>query len=198
MSHCANLTRHQVHSVACAFVRAFPRCGSSNRWLRSHQAGSHHRCMELFGSRSPATNRCGVRRPSMGEALAPTRGRHTQTPPRMKHKKTTVWRRARNFIRPQNIDFFDFDNSGEVHETLAKSRVFADLVASMKTRFLTQHTQKQIIKQRILLKSRFYFFCETHKHRQNQWFSRIGSHSQNEDFTKTFKNITTNWILQKF
>ena len=84
--------------------------------------------------------------------------------------------------------FFDFDNSGEVHETLAKSRVFADLVASMKTRFLTQHTQKQVIKQRILLKSRFYFFSVKHtKQSQNQWFSRIGSHSQNEDFTKNFK-----------
>ena len=41
--------------------------------------------------------------------------------------------------------------------------VFADLVASMKTRFLTQHTKKQVTKQRVLQQSRFYFFCETHK-----------------------------------
>ena len=39
LSHCTSLTRHQIHSVAYAFVRAFPRCGSSSSWLRSHQAG---------------------------------------------------------------------------------------------------------------------------------------------------------------
>ena len=128
----------------------------------------------------------------MGEALAPTRGRHTQTPPRMKHKKTTMWRRARNSIRPQNIKFsfcFDFKKFGRITRNTSKIHGFRRSGRIHENTISHPAHQKNKSQNSGFYNNLDFIFSAKHtKHRQNQWFSRIGSHSQNEDFTKTFKN----------